>query len=437
MSRLELSEPSSDGSTNTNTESRDTIITALADRWGTPTYLYDLTEVRVALDELRTALPTPSDLYYSLKANPHPDIVASLIAGNCRAEISSSGELEVALAAGADPAGCLHTGPSKSMAELRYAMERGVVRFSVESGAQLAAVDKAAAQMKIAARCLLRVNTGQAVGGGLRMTGRASPFGTDFDQLLNSPQLCRHADAAQVVGLHSYAASGLSDPEQLLAAFTAGVTAAATLHARCGLPLYEVDLGGGFATPYARPGPRPILAPNLHTRMASVLDEYLHGWRDGRPRVAFESGRYLVGAAGDLVTTVIDVKESRGTQFVVLDSGINHIGGLSGLGRLMPAPVLARVLNARAGDSTGPVNLVGPLCTPADVLSRGIELPNLVPGDRLLVPNAGAYGLTAGPLAFLSRPTPVEIVRDGERVVSASAVVLSRESRTPIAEVVS
>jgi diaminopimelate decarboxylase len=175
----------------------------------------------------------------------------------------------------------------------------------------------------------------------------------------------------------------------------------------------------------------------LRTALTAVLDEHLPGWRDGEPVIAFESGRYLVGDSGRLVTTVTDVKNSRGNTYAVLDAGINHLGGLSGLGRLLPLSAQPLSGSGPAADDAGDrepamVTLAGPLCTPADILARAVDLPGLRPGDLLAFPNVGAYGLSASLLGFLGHPAPAELVVDGTETVSAGRLTLRRHTVAPL-----
>lgn len=396
-------------------------------RYGTPTYTYRLEHVRRSCAALRAALPTPSALYYSVKANPHPDVVAEALRQGCHAEVSSTGELDAALAAGASPSLCLYTGPGKTAAELRHALARGVRRFSAESAAGVADLDRLASEAGVPVRCLLRVNAGHGAGAGLRMTGRPSQFGIDLAELERGPERLLGRRWARVVGLHFFPVSGASDEQALFEGFAAGVTAAARLRERHGVPLEELDVGGGFGAPYARPGGNTAHGPGLRARLADLFDEHLPSWRAGSPRVSFESGRYLVAGAGTLLVTVIDVKQSGGRVFVVVDAGIHHLGGMSGLGRLLPLAAAPELVSRDGGaPEDAPVDLVGPLCTPADVLCRGARLPVLRPGDVLAIPNVGAYGLTASLVAFLSRPAPAEVVLDEDELVSATALVLDR-----------
>ncbi|MFG3255719.1 type III PLP-dependent enzyme [Streptomyces sp. NPDC048172] len=403
--------------------------------YGSPLYVYDLPAVRTACRELRASLPEPARLYYSLKANPHPALVAALRAEGARAEITSRGELASALSAGCPPSELLYSGPGKTPGELDEAIRAGVRSFSAESAGDLARIGAAAAGEGAEARCVLRVNAAGAPGGaGLRMTGSSSQFGFDEDVLLDAAERgLLTPPGTRVVGLHFFPLTNARDEAGLAAELVQSVHTAAQLRDRLGLDLQLVDLGGGFAAPYAVPGERPVYG-GLRAVVCAALDEWLPGWRDGTPVVAFESGRHLVGGAGRLLCTVTDVKRSRGADFAVLDAGINHLGGLSGLGRLLP--MSARPLRPAGAEATQRITLAGPLCTPADLLGRQVEIPGgLRPGMVLAFPNVGAYGLSASLLGFLGHPAPAEVVTDvtdGERgVVSATRLTLERsEIRT-------
>ncbi|MET9696470.1 type III PLP-dependent enzyme [Streptomyces sp. NPDC006529] len=407
----------------------DLLAAGLVRRYGSPLYVYDLARAERAAADLRAALPGGSHLYYSLKANPHPELVRTLRLAGCRPEICSTGELAAALAAGFDGADCLYGGPGKTAQELGEALAAGVRTFSVESPADLRRVGAAARARGVTARCLLRINgAGAGAGVGLRMTGGASQFGHDIaDGLPDVDEFT--VDGTELWGLHFFPLTNAADPRGLLAEAVASLRTAAALEAHWGRPLRMLDLGGGFACPYAAPGQRPLYHA-LRAPLEAALDEHLPGWRE-RLELAFESGRYLVGDSGRLVCTVTEVKESRGTAYGVLDSGINHLGGLSGVGRLPSLRAEPLHLADPASGTDEPparrVALVGPLCTPADVISRAAEAVPPRPGALLAVPNVGAYGATASLLGFLSRPAPAEItVRDG-RVVSADRLTLTRE----------
>lgn len=392
---------------------------SLAHRFGSPLYAYQLQDVDDALADLRSALPGNAVVYYSVKANPHPEIIRRLHAGGCRAEISSSGELANAVTAGVPPIECLYTGPAKTTDELTLAMETGVRRFSAESMDDLRRIGAVAAKSGATAECLLRVNATAAGASSLRMTGATTQFGTGAaDLALRADELCS-VPGTSVVGLHFFPLSNARDEQSLIAEFRASIAAAAELK----LPLRYLDLGGGFAAPYAAPGRRPRYA-QLAVALEQALDEFLPTWQEDDVEIAFESGRYLTAGCGTLVCTVTEVKEPGGNVFVLLDSGINHLGGMAGLGRLArPAAVPVGV----QGDGAPMGTFAGPLCTPADVLGRSVPIGVPIAGDLVVFPNVGAYGLTASLLGFLGRPIPAEVVLDGADLVSVSRLRLVRE----------
>ena len=398
-----------------------------ARRYGTPLYVYDLDRVRAARRDLRASLPEECALFYSLKANPHPDVARSLREGDgppCRAELSSTGELAAALAAGYDPARALYTGPGKTRAELADAVRAGVRAFSAESVGDLRRIGAVATAHGVVADCLLRVNSAAGhAATGIRMTGAPSQFGFDSEVIPDLVDELTSVPGTRVTGMHLFPLSNARDEASLIGEFQHSLATAARLRDRTGLPLRLLDIGGGFAAPYAVPGARPVY-DKLRVELSAALDLHFPHWRAGDPEVACESGRYLVGDSGELLCSVVDVKVSRGRRFLVLDAGINALGGMAGLGRLMPL-----VARPDRDDVAQVASLVGPLCTPGDVLAREVGLPDLGVGDVVAIPNAGAYGVTASLLAFLSRPAPVELVVRGGRVVSASRL---RHDRVPV-----
>lgn len=397
---------------------------ALTARFGSPLYVYDLDRVAAAHDDLMTALPDGVVRYFSLKANPHPEIGRALRDLGARAEISSTGELDAAFAAGFDASEILYTGPGKTPDELAVALGSGVRTFSVESLSDLRHVGAAAAATGVIADCLLRVNSiGSGGNTSIRMSGVPSQFGIDSETL---PALMPELSAVpgtRLTGMHLFSLSNAKDEQSLVAEFRHTVGAAARLWGETRMPISLLDLGGGFATPYLSHGERPFYG-GLRAALEEVLDEHFPGWRGGTPRVAVESGRYLVGDCGELVCTVVNVKESRGRRFVILDAGINVLGGMSGLGRLLPVTV---GVDAEPDGEKESATLAGPLCTPGDILSRNVDVPHLRPGDVVTIPNAGAYGMTASLVMFLGRPAPAEIVMAGGEVVSISRVEFHRK----------
>jgi len=390
----------------------------LIEEYGSPLYVYDLDLARRRVAELESLLPEEAQhrLYYSFKSNPLPSLVDELCRAGCEADIASVGELRVAQAGGYAMTRALYGGPGKAAVEIREAIGAGVERFSVESWTELDRIAREARRASKRLRVLLRVNPLEPPRARLAMSGVASQFGIEEEDALR-PQsrrrLERVRDEVEVDGVHVYWGTQIGGAEALAACFRAGVAAAERVSRGLGFPLRVVNLGGGFPWPHGVEGERPDLTP-LRDLLARIHAE------SGPARDAewwFESGRYLTGATGTLVATVMDVKISKeGRRFVVLDTGIHHLGGMSGLGRISRPTIDVLPLEPARGEMRADV--VGPLCSPLDCVGRKLTLPRLQPGDAVRIPNVGAYGLTASLTGFLSRPVPREIACRGGRVVA-------------------
>lgn len=428
--------------------------------YGSPLYVYDLDRARAARSNLRATLPEPFTLFYSLKANPHPVLAAALREGEggCRAEVCSAGELTAAIEAGYPAPEILYGGPGKTEGELDLACRLGVREFSVESLPDLRRVGAVARRHRTTARCLLRINsaTGAATTS-IRMTGTPSQFGIDTETLPRLLPRLRSVPGTRLVGLHFFPLSNARDEESLTAEFSHSIETAAELAEELGLPVQFLDIGGGFAAPYSVPGQRPDY-PKLRRNLEFVLDLHFPRWRDGIPQLACESGRYLAGDCGRLLCTVTNIKHSRGRKFLIMDAGINTMGGMAGLGRLLPLAVTVEDPQSggpsgsgRPSEPGGPsgsgelgtagaagepaawerVTLAGPLCTPGDLLGRDVAVPPLRVGSVVTVPNVGAYGLTASLVTFLSRPPAAEVFLSGGEVVAVSRLELRRTTVIP------
>ncbi|NTX16820.1 type III PLP-dependent enzyme [Myxococcus sp. CA056] len=385
---------------------------AWLEMYGSPLYVYDLGDVERRTRELMSVLPEGSRVLFSLKANPLPAMAEALCRLGCDAEVSSPGELAVAVAAGFAPERVLYSGPGKSADEVRGALGAGVTRFSAESWTDLERIDRAARAARLRARVLLRVNPDAPPVARLAMSGVSSQFGLDEAEWREGRARVAALGAVELMGLHIYQGTQLADIPALLSALRVALEVGESLSSAFELPFQVMDLGGGFPWPFATPGVGPELAP-LREPLAQLAAERR---RTASASLWFESGRRLCGSSGTLWSTVMDVKRSKGKQYVVLDSGIHHLGGMSGLGRVP----LVGIGVARAGGEVEPgvleeVNVVGPLCTPLDCFARNLKLPPLRVGDRVFIPNVGAYGATASLTGFLSRPPPLELAhRDGE-----------------------
>jgi diaminopimelate decarboxylase len=366
--------------------------TAYTKKFGSPAYVYDLAEARSSYATLRAAVPAAAEIAYSLKANPHPALVREFGKSGCWLEVSSAGELTTAAPA------CrpmIFTGPGKSDDDLTAAVRTGCV-VSAESPAELTRIATVAGRLGVDiahVRVILRLNPDAGVDlSGFSMGGE-TPFGLSAARSQDW-RAALTGTGIRALGYHVYGGSNMADVDGLLRYFRAAAGCIAAVNQVVGLDIQMLDLGGGFPAPYAQPGSTIELA-GLHNALEDLFTGEVFGGPRNRPRVVVESGRFLAARAGILVATVRDVKHTAaGTRFVVLDTGVNHLAGMSALRRIPPVAVAAVTQDLAALGE--PSRLVGPLCTPLDVLNLRATLPDTLSiGDMVTVPNVGAYGLGA------------------------------------------
>jgi diaminopimelate decarboxylase len=382
----------------------------LAERFGTPLYLYDGDVLRGVYQRLRDRLHPAVDIFYSAKANPNVSVCAVLRSLGAGLEVSSLAELVTARRAGAAPGDIIFLGPGKSAAELRACLGEGVHAIVCESLDELRALDAMAGPE--GADVLLRVNpafTGQ--GARLSMGGKPRQFGIDHEILMRSKDAVSSLRRVRVRGVHAYMGTRILDAAGIVGN-TAGVLAAAEeLAAALGFPLETVDVGGGFGVPYfdnEHDLDVDAAAAGMNDAVAAFAARHPHC------RIITELGRYLVGWCGTYVVRARYVKESRGEQFVVADGGTNHHMAAVGIGSFVKRNFPVRSLSRYSEPGTHTYTVTGPLCTPNDVVATKVALPEVRAGDLLGVERSGAYGPTASPVQFLSHGYPAEVlVLDG------------------------
>jgi len=383
-------------------------LTRLALRVGrTPFYAYDRAQLTARVQHVRAHLPAALRLHYSVKANPMPALVqhmATLVDG---LDVASAGELRTALDTGFDPAHVSFAGPGKTDAELAQAIAAGVT-LNAESEREIDRAARIGDEIGIAPRIVLRVNPDfELKGSGMRMGGGAKPFGIDAELV---PDCLRRLDALGIApqGLHIFSGSQSLKADAIAESHTRSVELALALAGEARRPLPGLYLGAGFGIPYFPGEGRLDLAPigaNLAQCMARI-DSALPG-----TRVSVESGRYLVGEAGVYVARVVDRKVSRGQVFLVTDGGLHqHLAASGNFGQVIRKNYPAAIGNRMEDGARETVSVVGPLCTPLDVLAERMDLACAEVGDLVVVFQSGAYGLSASPTAFLGHPAPLEIL---------------------------
>jgi diaminopimelate decarboxylase len=383
-------------------------LTQLAARVGqTPFYAYDrrLLDERAAL--LRRALPSGIALHYAIKANPMTALVqhmAGLVDG---LDVASLGELKVALDTGIKPSQISFAGPGKRPAELAAAIAAGIA-INLESTRELETVARLGREQGRKPGVALRVNPDfELKAAGMKMGGGPKPFGVDAEQ---APALLRRIGELSLdfQGFHIFAGSQNLRAAALVEAHDRTFELALRLAADAPGPVRMLNIGGGFGIPYF-PGDAPLdLQP-----IAANLERWLPVLRKRLPhaQVVLELGRYLVGEAGIYVAEVVDRKVSRGHTFLIANGGLHHHLAASGnFGQVVRKNYPVVVGNRVVGTEREVVTVVGPLCTPLDILAERMELAKAGIGDLIVVFQSGAYGLSASPTAFLSHPASAEVL---------------------------
>ena len=372
----------------------------------TPFYAYSRAAMTQRVAELRAALPPDVHLHYAMKANPMPAVVqhlASLVDG---IDVASGGELRVALDTGMEPARISFAGPGKGEAELSCAIAAGIV-LNLESEGEMERAAVIGRRLAIVPKVNVRVNPDfELKSSGMRMGGGPKQFGVDAERV--PAMLARIAELGlDFHGFHIFSgsqnlkAAALQEAHEKTFALALRLAEAAPRAPRI------LNVGGGFGIPYF-PGEERLDLSAVGRNLARIMQEV-------RPRlqgaeVVIELGRYLVGEAGAYVCRVVERKESRGQVFLVTDGGLHHHLSASGnFGQVIrknyPVVVGTRV----AGGPRELASVVGPLCTPLDLLADQMELGQAQAGDLVVVLQSGAYGATASPAAFLSHPAAVEV----------------------------
>jgi len=373
----------------------------------TPFYAYDRSLLDARVAQLRAALPASVKLHYAMKANPMPALVchmAQLVDG---IDVASAGELKVALDAGADPQEISFAGPGKSDAELHQAVAAGIL-VNVESFRELPILAAAQESLGVAARVAVRVNPDfELKSSGMKMGGGPKQFGVDAEQV---PELLAEIGrlGLDFEGFHLFAGSQNLKPEAIVEAQQKSFALACQLAQHAPAPVQFLNLGGGFGIPYF-PGEQHLDLAPIGENLAHLVEQVATALPQAH--IVIELGRYLVGEAGVYVCKVVDKKVSRGHTYLVTDGGLHHHLSASGnFGQVIRKnyPVaLGLRMDAAPAEA---VSVVGPLCTPLDLLADKMLLASGDIGDLVVVYQSGAYGASASPQGFLGHPAVVEIL---------------------------
>jgi diaminopimelate decarboxylase len=356
---------------------------------------------------LRQHVPSSIKLHYAMKANPMPALVCHMAGLVDGLDVASAGELKVALDAGMRVEDISFAGPGKTVGELTQAVAAGVL-VNVESRREIEILVRVAHLARLPARVAVRVNPDfELKSSGMKMAGGPKQFGVDAEAV---PELLDEIRKAHLKfeGFHVFCGSQNLRADAICEAQQKSVELALRLAESAPSPMTVLNVGGGFGIPYF-PGDEPLdLAPI--GRNLQQLVERTHAAAP-QTQLVIELGRYIVGEAGVYVCRVIDRKISRGQVFLVTDGGMHHHLAASGnFGQVIRKNYPVAIGNRMEGGAREIASVVGPLCTPLDLLADKMDLAQAQPDDLVVLFQSGAYGASASPGAFLSHPAAIEVL---------------------------
>jgi diaminopimelate decarboxylase len=382
----------------------DLPLSAIADREGTPVYVYSGASLREryrALDEAFGAYP--HRVHYAMKANSTLALVRLLREAGAAIDANSVWEIDVARRAGFTPADIVFPGVGKSAAELERAVPLGLKAINVESAGELARIEAIAVKAGCVARVAIRVNpdidaqSHPHISTGLRI----NKFGVPVETARKLVAGMRQRSSLALVALHVHIGSQITslDPVRSVGRFAAGMAAEVK---RAGIALEYLDLGGGLGIAY---GDEAVVS--LRDYAAALVNEIRP---TGLP-IVIEPGRSLVGPTAVLLARVVDIKpRNADSDFAVLDAGMTEL--------LRPALYDAyhriEAVAPRSGVRDRQYEFVGPVCESTDIVGRDRTLRELQVGDLLAIRDAGAYGASMAS-NYNRRPLPAEVLVDNGR----------------------
>lgn len=383
-------------------------VSRLAARAGqTPFYAYDRKLITDRVQHLRAALPEGIHIHYAVKANPMTAVVQHLANIVDGFDLASAGEMETALDTTMPAEKVSIAGPGKTDKELQQAVAAGIT-INLESENEMIRLHEVGETLGIKPRVAIRVNPDfELKSSGMTMGGGAKPFGIDAERVPAAMQTLSTL-SLDFHGLHIFWGSQNLNPESIKEAHEKTFDLAIRLGEHAPAAVRSLNIGGGLGIPYFPGDKRLDLQP-----IGENLDQLLTRLKQHLPEaeVITELGRYIVGEAGVYICRITDIKESRGEKFLVTDGGLHHHLAASGnFGQVIRKNYPVAIANKESSTDKEIVNIVGPLCTPLDILAIKIEIASAECGDLIAVYQSGAYGYSASPSEFLGHPDAVELL---------------------------
>lgn len=375
----------------------------------TPFYAYDKTLITNKVANLKSALPDKIQLHYAIKANPYPSLVHFMVDHVSGFDVASKKEMLLALQSGMPAAEISFAGPGKTHDDIQAAIVAGIT-LHTESQTEIDRAIVLGESLNIKPNIAIRVNPAfELKASGMKMAGGSKPFGIDEELL---PQILNELpyDKINFKGFHIFAGSQNLKAAAIIEMHEKTFTLAQHLVSLTPIQIDYINIGGGLGIPYF-PGEQRLRLDEISTNLTNLLKQHQEALAD--IEIIMELGRYLVGEAGVYVSKIVDKKTSRDTTYLICDGGLHHHLSNSGnFGQVIRKNYPVKIGNKLTigDDNNELVNIVGPLCTPLDILADKVKLPISNIGDYVVVYQSGAYGASASPQDFLSQPNLHEIL---------------------------
>lgn len=385
------------------------VLKQIAETYGTPVVIYDEGKIIENYASLKSALPPNSQVVYSVKANPNPGVISVLNKCGAYFESASEGEYDLLLRTGIRPGRILFSGQAKSKQGILRAIDDGVFLFNIESMREALLLRDCSNKKHIKTKFLLRINPSLSENNAvLHMGSKPSPFGVDEEDVPNILEYVNHSDT-RCVGFFMYNGSQYYDSKDIAMNTNYLCEFAMKMQREKQAEIHYLDFGGGFGV-VENTTQVPLDLSELQQNLKNN-EKYISKLKKG----FFESGRYLVSNSGILVTSVVDVKKSKGKKFVVLDSGINSLGIKQFCYRLYNPFLISITANREAEKQI----FVGPTCTTIDNVHEETEISRMEIGDLIGILECGAYLLSYSPINFCGHPISEEIMigTDGTQMI--------------------
>lgn len=370
----------------------------VADRVGTPLYLYSYGTILDHLHKLQKAFsPVHALICYAVKANANLAVCRTLARAGAGFDVVSGGELRRVLQAGASPRKIVYASVGKTIQEIQDAIRAGILLFNVESEQELVQIDRVAGRMGRRPRVSLRLNPGvDPHTHSFIATGhRASKFGIERKAVEDLFRRWKEFPHLRLAGLHIHIGSQILQARPFVAAVRRALAVVRSAH-RLGLDLKTLNVGGGLGIIYR--DERPQSAAEYARAVLPLLK------RSGL-KIILEPGRFIVGNSGVLVTRVLYIKRSHSRRFAIVDAGMNDLIRPS----LYGAYHAIQPVGARTAAKTLHYDVAGPVCESGDFFGKNRRLPMLEAGDLLAVMGAGAYGFVMSS-NYNARPRAAEVL---------------------------